>query len=61
MHVFPLQYIQLPGVNCVCIPVSSDSHQLNIAPIIIGVDRSSVLSLKLGWLARCRVYRSMLT
>ena len=36
MHVFPLQYRQLPGVNCVCryhggSPASSDSHQLNIA------------------------------
>ena len=35
MHVFPLQYRQLPGVNCVCryhggSPASSDSHQLNI-------------------------------
>ena len=49
MHVFPLQYSQLPGVNCVCryrggSPASSDSHQLNIicAIIIIGLDRSRV-------------------
>ena len=56
MHVFPLQYRQLPGVNCVSkyhggSPTSSDSHQLNIlictiAQIcaiiinIIGLDRS---------------------
>ena len=35
MHVFPLQYRQLPGVYCVCryhggSPASSDSHELNI-------------------------------
>ena len=35
MHVFPLQYSQLSGVNCVCryhggSPASSDSYQLNI-------------------------------
>ena len=55
MHVIPLQYRQLPGVNCVCryyhggSPASSDSHQLSIAQlhkicaiIIIGLDRSRV-------------------
>ena len=44
MHVFPLQYRQLPGVNSVCryhggSPASSDSHQyehnLKICAIII--------------------------
>ena len=74
MHVFPLQYRQLPGVNCVCryhggSPASSDSHQLNIAQlhkikILCNSNyhwSGSLSSLKLGWLARCRVYRSMLT
>ena len=52
MHVFPLQYRQLPGVNCVCryhggSPASSDSYQLNMAQLhkicaIIGLDRSLV-------------------
>ena len=54
MHVIPLQYRQLPGVNCVCryhggSPANSDSHQLNVvqlhkicAIIIIGLDRSRV-------------------
>ena len=47
MHVFPLQYRQLPVVNCVCryhggSPASSDSHQYEhnlykiCAVIIIG-------------------------
>ena len=65
MHVFPLQYSQLPGVNCVCryhgsSPASSDSHQLNIICTIVQILRnnniiywSGSLSLKLGWLARC--------
>ena len=56
MHVFPLQYSQLPGVNCVCryhggSPASSDSHQLHI--ICTNYWSGSLSSLKLGWLARC--------
>ena len=41
MHVFPLQYRQLPGVNSVCryhggsSPASSDSHQLGIICTIV--------------------------
>ena len=66
MHVFPLQYSQLPGVNCVCryhggrsSPASSDSHQLNIICTIAQILCNnyywsrSLSSLKLGWLARC--------
>ena len=63
MHVFPLQYSQLPGVNCVCryhggSPASSDSHhQLNIictiAQILCNNYYWSGSNLKLGWLARC--------
>ena len=70
MHVFPLQYRQLPGVNCVCryhsgSPASSDSHHLNIAQYLCNnyYWSGSLTSLKLGWLARCRprLNRSMLT
>ena len=72
MHVFPLQYRELPGVNCVCrhhggSPASSDSHQLNIA-IVQNLCNSnyhwsgSLSSLKLGYkLASKIAYRSMLT
>ena len=71
MHVFPLQYRQLPGVNCVCryhggSPASSqDSHQLNIAQICaimvwIALEFEVGLASKM-WLARCRLYRSMLS
>ena len=71
MHVFSLQYRQLPVVNCVCryhggSPASSDSHQLNIAQLhkicaIIYYWSGSLSSLKLCWLVSCRLYRSMLT
>ena len=42
MHVFPLQYRQLPGVNCVCryhggSPASSDSHQLHNCKLLLNV------------------------
>ena len=45
MHVFPLQYRQLPGVNCVCryhggSPASSDSHQFEGSD----TDQNSVLA-----------------
>ena len=66
MHVFPLQYSQLPGVSCVCryhggSPASSDSHQLDIictiAQNLILCNNyywsGSLSSLKLGCLARC--------
>ena len=68
MHVFPLQYSQLPGVNCVCryhggSPASSDSHQLNIICTI-----APILELLLVWIAlesevglASKMYRSMLT
>ena len=61
MHVFPLQYSQLPGVNCVrrChggSPASSDSHQLNIICTLQFLCNNYYWSgsLSRGWLARCR-------
>ena len=53
MHVFPLQYRQLPGFNCVCryhggSPASSDSHQLNI---ICTIAQNLCNNLLLVWIA----------
>ena len=68
MHVFPLQYRQLPGVNCVCSyhggsPASSDSHQLNIAQLhkICANNNFVWIALESEVGLASKMYRSMLT
>ena len=70
MHVFPLQYRQLPGVNCVCTyhggsPPSSDSHQLKIVQLHT---ICAIIIINFVWIAlesevglASKMYRSMLT
>ena len=65
MHVFTLQYRQLPGVNCVCRYHGGSLVQLAVTvsscTTAQNVWSGSLSSLKLGWLAKCRPTRSMLT